>query len=60
MLVVSRIDPATKREYVEVFDNGADAGVTVTVQTSTPRRRGRRCSAGGTVLSSDVDGQADA
>jgi alpha-amylase len=34
VLVVSRIDPVTKREVVEAFNNGA-AGVKVTVQTST-------------------------
>jgi alpha-amylase len=34
VLVVSRIDPATKTEYVAAFDNGG-AGATVTVQTST-------------------------
>ena len=34
VLVVSRIDPATKTEYVEAFDNG-DAAATVTVQTAT-------------------------
>jgi glycosidase len=34
VLVVSRVDPATKREYVEAFDNGP-APATVTVQTST-------------------------
>jgi hypothetical protein len=34
VLVVSRIDPATKREYVEVFNNGP-TGVKVTVPTST-------------------------
>jgi glycosidase len=34
VLVVSRIDPATKREYVAAFDNGS-APATVTVQTST-------------------------
>jgi glycosidase len=34
VLVVSRIDPATKREYVAAFDNGS-APATVTVQTAT-------------------------
>lgn len=34
VLVVSRIDPATRTEYVEVFNNGP-AGVKVAVQTST-------------------------
>jgi hypothetical protein len=34
VLVVSRIDPATKREYVEAFNNGP-TGVSVDVQTST-------------------------
>ncbi|HET8895243.1 MAG TPA: alpha-amylase family glycosyl hydrolase [Gaiellaceae bacterium] len=35
VLVVSRIDPATKTEFVAAFDNG-DTGATVTVTTSTP------------------------
>jgi glycosidase len=34
VLVVSRIDAATRKEYVEGFDNGS-AAATVTVQTST-------------------------
>ena len=34
VLVVSRIDPATKTEYVEAFNNGP-TGVKVSVQTST-------------------------
>ncbi|HEY2544378.1 MAG TPA: alpha-amylase family glycosyl hydrolase, partial [Gaiellaceae bacterium] len=34
VLVVSRIDPATRREYVEAFNNGS-TGVKVSVQTST-------------------------
>ena len=35
VLVVSRIDPATKTEYLAAFDNGG-SDATVTVQTSTP------------------------
>jgi len=35
VLVVSRIDPVTRTEYVEGFNNG-DADATVTIQTSTP------------------------
>jgi alpha-amylase len=50
VLVVSRIDPATKHEYVEAFDNAA-APATVTVQTSTAGGWTTLLGPGGTVTS---------
>ena len=44
VLAVSRIDRDARREYLAVF-NAGEAPARVTVQTATPSRRGRRCSA---------------
>jgi alpha-amylase len=55
LLAVSRIDPATKREYLEVFDNGADAG-NVSVTTATPSSTWTPLLGGGAPLSSDAAG----
>jgi glycosidase len=55
LLAVSRIDPATKREYLELFDNGADAA-SVTVTTSTPSSTWTPLLGGGTPVSSDAAG----
>ncbi len=55
LLAVSRIDPATKREYLEVFDNSADAA-SVTVTTATPSSTWTPLLGGGAPVSSDVAG----
>ena len=55
VLAVSRIDPAAKREYLELFDNGADAA-SVTVTTATPSSTWTPLLGGGAPVSSDAGG----
>ena len=55
VLAVSRIDPGTKREYLEVFNNGAETA-SVHVTTATPSSAWTPLLGGGTSASSDAAG----
>ena len=55
LLAISRIDPSTKREYLELFNNGS-APASVTATTSTPSSTWTPLLGGGGAVSSDARG----